>query len=758
MEDQSKAAAREAAYAYAGIVVSHPARDLDRIYTYSIPSHLRDRVERGCCVLVPFGRRKLQGYVLELATHPPADVPGDIREIVDLVHDIPLLNGPLLRLLPWLCSYYGATTFEALQVLLPRPVRSAAESAYPLPRVRAMVRSCLEGEELRRLMPALAKRSPAQARTLAFLEGSQMWADELARAAGVTASVLKTLRTRGLVEITQIPVRRDPLAGKAPVIPPPIRMNPDQERAVQHVEDLLRARRPAVVLLEGVTGSGKTHVYLECIRRCLDQGRGAVVLVPEIALTPQAVERLRGAVGEDIAILHSALSDGERFDEWWRVRGGRARVVIGTRSAVFAPIDDPGIIIVDEEHEESFKEHERSPRYGARQVAIRRAGWERAVVILGSATPSMESWFWATEKKYSHLILPERIKGRRLARCRLVDIRPPGPARPSSQGSIGKELREAIEIRIQRGEKTILLQNRRGFSSLICRDCGFSPRCPSCAISLTYHRGPSQLHCHYCFHREIAPDTCPRCGGSSIRYQGTGTERIEDEVMALFPGAPVFRMDADTTKARHAHERILSGFAAAAGSILIGTQMIAKGLDIPQVTLAGVVDADLTLNLPDFRAAERTFQLLMQVAGRAGRGAVPGEVIIQTRDPGHPVLCSAARQDFRRFAEEELAQRRSLCYPPFTHLINIVAASKDEDRSRAASESLASHLAGAQGIDVLGPAPCLLSRMRGFFRWHVTLKVPKVPDAMPLMQPVVEPLRRDRELRVLIDVDPVSLF
>ena len=521
--------------------------------------------------------------------------------------------------------------------------------------------------------------------------------------------------------------------------------------------------------------SGKTLVYIELLREIVDgQGRTAIVLVPEISLTPQTVGRFKAVFGDRVAVLHSALSDGERYDEWRALRSGEKRIVVGARSAIFAPLPDLGAIIVDEEHEGSYKQGE-TPQYHAREVAVVRARLEGAVCVLGSATPSLESWSNIRSGKYSLLELPERVGGQPLPPIHVVDLREErkherevkGP-RPPAAGILSRRLIEAIESRARSGEQTILLLNRRGYASFAqCRDCGHVWHCPHCNVSLTYHRGRARITCHYCQHEEPMPEWCSACGSRDVNFRGVGTEQVERTVAEVFPAARIARMDVDTTSGKWAHHEILGRVERGEVDILLGTQMIAKGLDYPNVTLVGVINADVGINLPDFRASERTFQLLTQVAGRAGRGSLGGEVIVQTSLPDHYVISCARHHDFLRFAERELEVRADPSYPPHTRLINVVVSGVAEVATQKATEAAADWLRGLvaarrlHGVELIGPAPCPIDRIRGRWRWHFLLR----SDSARLLGRVgryfaqhFDPPAGLGDLRINIDRDPVALL
>jgi primosomal protein N' (replication factor Y) len=577
---------------------------------------------------------------------------------------------------------------------------------------------------------------------------------------GVSAAALAALVARGEVRSDAQRTARDPFAA-LPATAPPVEPTAAQRDAIA---TLARLPPGGAGLLFGVTGSGKTLVYLEYLRGLVAAGRGAIVLVPEIALTPQMVARLRGVFGDDVAVLHSGLSDGERYDAWRELKEGRRHVAIGARSAVFAPVPRLGAVVLDEEHDPSYKQGE-APRYHAREVALRRAALAGATIVLGSATPSLESWAAAAAGAYRLIELPERVGARPLPPVEVVDLRV-APQRPGSAAVPWTEaLDGAVQGALERGEQAMILLNRRGFSVYVqCPSCGEVWTCPSCSITLTFHRAPASLRCHHCGHRARPPGACPRCGARIQRYRGVGTQQVEAFVAGRFPAARTARMDVDSTGGKWSHHRILERVGAGAVDVLVGTQMIAKGLDFPRVTVVGVVDADVALNLPDFRAAERTFDLLTQVAGRTGRGPLGGRVIVQTRAPAHHAVVFAATHDVRGFLEAELAERRTPAYPPHVHLANLVVSGGDERAvARGAGgvgDWLRALLAARPelGATVLGPAPCPIERIRARWRWHLLLKAAEPGTLTRLVRYVAARAPVPAGVRLVVDRDPVSLL
>lgn len=602
---------------------------------------------------------------------------------------------------------------------------------------------------------------------------------DLLQTLGVTAGTVKALADKGLITLEDVEVFRDPYRGRNFTPSTPLALTQEQQVVYRSIVNKLDEREHGVFLLHGVTGSGKTEIYLQTIQRCLEQERQAIVLVPEISLTPQMVERFKARFGDRVAVMHSRLSDGERYDEWRKIREGRASVVVGARSAVFAPFDRLGLIIMDEEHETSYKQEE-TPKYHARDVAIHRASLTGAAVILGSATPSLESYHAAKSQAQDHfapqlLEMPSRALGNRLPEVQIVDMRE--ELREGNRSMFSRSLHAAITTRLERGEQTVLLLNRRGYSTFVmCRSCGYVAGCPECDISLTYHQKSNNLRCHYCGYAAQAPEVCPDCGSEHIRYFGTGTQRVEEELAKLFPGIRVIRMDVDTTTEKGSHEKLLKQFRDKKGDVLLGTQMVAKGLDFPDVTLVGVITADSALNLPDFRAAEKTFQLLTQVAGRAGRHQLPGEVVIQSYTPEHYSIIHASSHDYLSFVKDELKHRKALHYPPYCRLIlvtlsheqlpllvrmaeNFAAAIKSESDRRGWFGSLDRFDASA--LDILGPVASPIPRLKNRYRFQCMIKWRGTMDAVSLVRVVAEKLQdsaRDSKLQISIDVDPQMLM
>lgn len=610
---------------------------------------------------------------------------------------------------------------------------------------------------------AEARRTKPQERAIETLRANHlaMSVSELTTRANISESVVRTLIKTGIVAEFEEDIRRDPLARAEFQVAEDFKLTVAQTDALQAIEVPLKARNFAPILLHGVTGSGKTEIYIRAMHAALRMNCGAMMLVPEIALTPILSRRLRAHFGDQIAIFHSSLSKGERFDEWSRLRSGQAQVVLGTRSAVFAPVGNLGLIVIDEEQDTSYRQEE-SPFYHARDTAIVRAQKESAVVVLGSATPSLESFHNAQTGKYKYIELPQRIANRPLARAEIIDMREVF-ARRKKPTVFSDELLSAIEETHARGEQTIILLNRRGYSSFIlCRSCGESIECPNCDVTLTYHRGDQRLVCHYCNHHQRAPSQCPACGSKYIYYVGEGTEQLEEILRKRFPGLRIGRIDRDTKSRRHEFEKLLLDFDKGEIDLLVGTQMLAKGHDFPNVTLVGVVSVDAGLALPDFRAAERTFQLITQVAGRAGRGDLPGRVLIQTYHPHHYALRHATAQDYRGFYDEEIRHRRNHGYPPFVALALLLVRHKDPARALSTAQQLRNALNEANrdhSCRILGPAPAPFARLRGEHRVQLLVKSRSRKQMRAVIDQAMNLLEERGDSRsVTLEIDPVSMM
>ncbi len=734
---------------------------LDRLFTYAVPEALEKKLAVGQLLSVPFGHREARGFVIEL-TDAAEDAAGaamsfKVRPVTAIVDETPFFSPALLQLVRRLAHYSCAPLESVLKAALPasvlkknaRPRELLFVDPVPLP-------ADLE----------LTARQKWVCEQIARLGGG--WLGSLCDELSTTPATLRTLAAKGALAIAPRERRRNPFTGCRILPSRPLKLNDEQTAALAAIRATVP---PRPILLFGITGSGKTEVYLQTIAAELAAGRGAIVMVPEIALTPQTVQRFASRFGDQVAVLHSALSDGERYDEWHRIRSGKARVVVGPRSAVFAPVGSLGVIIVDEEHEPSYKQDEL-PRYHARDAAVLRGALEGARVVLGSATPSLESWQNVRRGKYALATMRRRAGAGTLPKVALVD-RTHGALGESGGAIFSGELLEAIRLRLDRGEQTILFLNRRGYSrSVVCEVCGHVLGCPNCStdenpLAYTYHRADSCLRCHVCGGWIPLPATCPACGASALSYRGVGTQRVEAALQRCFPRAKVLRMDADSTSRRHSHDDILTAFRRGEADILVGTQMIAKGLDFPNVTLVGVLNADTSLNQPDFRAGERTYQLLTQVAGRAGRAELPGEVFIQTGDSANSVLrLVAEEQGYERFAEAELKARAAANFPPYCHLAVVSLRAQEEQLVAGWAEMYAQSLtryaaarkAGERGLLVGEAFPSALEKADGWHRWQIVLRSEKASELVASWRWISSVRPPPKTLRVSIDIDAQNLL
>jgi primosomal protein N' (replication factor Y) len=727
-------------------------------FTYRLTPEQSVQAEVGARLVVPLGRNLVTSYIVSLLDELPAALSEvDIKDAQDLVDIEPVCNPEILQLARWVADYYASPIGEVIKAALPPGMtpKSRSGSKFVKPKLRRFVRLLPNSTE--------QKLTDTQRRVLSTLESSGPTSlQSLINTADVSASTITSLQKKALLEIYDDAVRRDPLAETFGVTDLEHKLTHAQSSVLAQIEQQMSSGDYSAFLLHGVTGSGKTEIYMRAMSKALSLSQSAMMLVPEIALTPVFSRRLRARFGDQVAIFHSSLQKGERFDEWTRVRNGEARVVIGTRSAVFAPVKNLGLIVVDEEHEASYRQQE-SPYYNARDVAIVRAQKESATVVLGSATPSLESFHNARKGKYHFVTLPQRIGARPMAEAKIVDMRNVF-VRHGKPRVFSDELLEAIRETRERGEQSIILLNRRGYSSFIlCRSCGETIQCPNCDVTLTYHRSERVIVCHYCNHREAVPRLCPSCGKKYIYYVGEGTEQLEEMLRQLFPALRVARIDRDTTARRKVFEQSLADFSAGRIDTLVGTQMLAKGHDFPNVTLVGVVSVDAGLALPDFRSAERTFQLITQVAGRAGRGDRPGRVLIQTYHPYHYALRHACAQDYEGFYNEELRYRQNHSYPPFVALASLLVHGPDLGKVRNDSLELRKQLDAVnreRKCRVLGPAPAPLSRLKGEHRFQLLIKSRSRKDLREIADAALRAVADGGvNLRSInLEIDPVSIM
>lgn len=753
---------------YASVILDIPTQALDSAYIYAVPEDLA--VQIGCAVLVPFGGRPAVGYVVGLSSEEPANV-SKVKSIQSVLSDS-YFDEAGADLAFYLSERYIAPLSSCVRLLLPpgatpkmRRVAGQWEVLYP--KVQQV------DERWASRLPAADDYEPRksavkQIAILQALEQGDLKVADLTAEYGSVSAVLKTLESKGVIAIEE----RRRVRGNAEISPAfakRIHDRPTLTAAQRSALDTINAAQKRadgeVVVLDGVTGSGKTEVFLCAIEEELKQGRNAIVLVPEISLTPQTVARFRGRFGDTVAVLHSRMSQGERFDQWDLIHAGAIRVVVGARSALFAPLDKVGMIIIDEEHEGSYKQ-DQAPRYVTRDVAEWMARKSGATLILGSATPSIEALHRVqTDDKWHHVIMDTRANGKPLPSIQVVDM-----AREFGAGNrkmFSKALQKALDETLDKNEKAVLLLNQRGFAQfLLCRDCGYVPECESCSTSLTFHEEGNRLVCHHCGYEEQAPATCPECGSPYLKRFGAGTQRVEAELRAFLQdrACEVIRMDADTTAHKGDHQRLLEQFAKAEAAVLLGTQMIAKGLDFDDVTLVGVINADTMLRLPDFRSSERTFDLIEQVAGRSGRADLPGKVIVQTYSAGEVAIAAAARYDREGFLEKELELRKNLHYPPYVRMANVLIWGERESEVIGVAQQLFFDLMriaeeqGASGIQIFPPTPCVLSRLKKNWRYHILIKAEPECDIASFCNDYFRTRKPHKSVNVSIDIDPVSVL
>ena len=734
----------------ASVLIDGPS---ELVFDYAVPDQLN--VLPGCRVRIPLRNRPATGTVLRVQEAPEGDFA--LRYLTDLVDPEPLITPELLKLADWITSYYGTPLEQVIRSIIPSSIRGEKSSSKT--RRAAVIDKSPSEEDL----TILARRAKRQYAILSLLTATSKPIPITELGGTSAASSLKSLTQKGWVKLIDLEVRRDPDSGETFVPSQHLTLNPEQDEVLRAVTKSLNNEEPPTpILLHGITGSGKTEVYLQSTQKALNLGKNIIVLVPEIALAPQTVQRFKARFSEmvdEIAVLHSNLSQGERFDEWHRIRSGRARIVIGARSAIFAPLPNLGLIIVDEEHEPAYKQ-ESPPKYHARDLAVVRCRLEKCSVLLGSATPSLESYQNTLAGKYEIIRMNERADGASLPLTRVVDMRIQSRKQKGRDAILSDVLRTSIAQRLEDNQQVILFLNRRGFArSLQCPPCGHVIQCNHCAIPLTYHRADERLVCHICGHQAIVPKICPECCDPAIRFQGYGTEKAETIIRKVFPCAKVARLDTDTTRRKNALRDTLRDFRAKKINILLGTQMIAKGLDFPNVTLVGVLNADLSLYAPDFRAGERTFQLLTQVAGRAGRGAMAGEVIIQTATPHSPSIQFARHHDFEGFVDQELEMRRQFGYPPFTHLALLLARSSHERRAEFTLQTLHRKLAEnlPDGIILGDPIPSPLTKSHSQFRFQLLLRGPNARALSRHLKKILTATPTPEDVIVTADLDAYDL-
>lgn len=742
------------------IVGVQPLAGFDKLLHYTVPEPLRAAVRPGSLVRVPIMNRSHLALVLEAGVVP--DVPlARLKALSGVLHEFPALTPDLLELARWMHQYYAARMEGVLEAMIPAAVRDG--SRLKAEKYLSLARPVAPDE-----LAALAKKARAQARLLEFLQQQFRPVKKslvLARL-GATAAVAAALVKRGLVAEEARHVERvayaDNWTGGEIVNGLPPKLNAEQAAVVASVGESLAKGKFAVHLLHGVTGSGKTEVYLRAVEQVLAAGGSAIYLVPEVALTPQTVARLRGrfeSAGHKTVVWHSHLGEGERLDGWTALASGQARVVVGARSAVFAPVQDLRLIVVDEEHEPAYKQDE-TPRYHGRDVAVYRAKLAHATCLLGSATPSLESFANVQGGKYRLNTLTKRVDDKKMPDIQIVDMRLE-VMRQRGLVTLSRLLVDHMQARFERREQTILFINRRGYSSSMqCRKCGHVEECPHCSVAMTYHRADETLKCHLCGHQRGAPAVCPACAAPDIRWRGLGTQRVEEAVRRVLPRARLERMDTDTMTKRHRFRQILGDFRAGKIDVLIGTQMIGKGLDFPNVTLVGLVDADLSMHVPDFRANERTFQLLVQVAGRAGRGDRAGEVVVQTFTPKADAIQFAKRADFDGFAETELGVRRKFAYPPYRHLIHHIFRGPNPEKIRFFADHWVKQVEKTLGnaVEIRGPVPSPIEKVKDEYRFQVWYFCARATKVVPELVKLQATVNWPEDVTQVLDVDPMSLL
>lgn len=727
----------------------------DMVLDYAIPATMQG-VTRGSRVEVPLRNRSTTGTVMALV-QPEPEWAGRLRPLLRLVSEEATVTPALMDMAEWAARYYAVPVEQMIRCIVPEPVRQ--ERHEEKTRKVIVLQDWPDDDKLNKIN----RKAPRQAAILRYLHASDEKRETLSALGGSPAlAPCRALEKAGYVRIEEEQVHRDPAGNETFAQTSPLSLNEEQAAALQRINAVFDAADSAPILLQGVTGSGKTEVYLQAAQRAMAQGKGVLILVPEISLTPQTMARFKGRFADSpgsVAILHSAMSDGERFDEWHAIRRGKARIAIGPRSAVFAPVQNLGLIIVDEEHDSSYKQ-ENSPRYHGRDLAVLRAKLEGSAIVLGSATPSLESLYNVQQSKYTMLRMDKRADGQRLPLTRVLDMRTEAKDK-RNLGILSERLRMAIDERLLKGEQVILLLNRRGFArALQCPECGYTANCEHCALPMTYHATENRLVCHICGYRQMVPPCCPECHTTNISLEGYGTQKVEAVLRRCFPQARLQRVDADVTTRKNALRDILADFRAHRTDILLGTQMISKGLDFPGVTLVGVLNADLGLNIPDPRAAERTFQLLTQVAGRAGRGELDGEVIIQTYTPQAAAIQFARRHDTDGFAETEMELRRQMNFPPFCHMAVITTRSEQEEVAALAMETLHKRLMNAlpPQVQISDPLPAPLAKAYGQFRYQCTLKAPGARLLSDICSREITGMNCGEGVSISLDIDAYSFM
>ncbi|WDF83677.1 primosomal protein N' [Lacticaseibacillus pabuli] len=762
--------------AYARIIVDVPTMQTNHPYDYLIPDNLADQVAPGKRVVVSFGKGTRQVMGMVVGMRDQTDFDGEVKSVLRVLDDQPVISAELLALSKWLATDTFSFWISCLQTMLPNALKTESRRLNKQTdeteivnkgriQTREYVRATKTAADYAALTTETRKNAKNQIKLLKILTelvGKDAVAlQTLSKQDKIPRATFTDAADKGWLAIEDHEYYRHPYA-QLDDLPrtKPLHFTDEQQRAYDSVSQSVDQHLNDTYLLEGVTGSGKTEVYLQLIARTRQEGRDALMLVPEIGLTPQMVKRVKGRFGSEVAVLHSGLSDGERYDEWRRIARGEAHIVIGARSAAFAPLQNLGLIVMDEEHETSYKQDD-TPRYHARDVLAWRAKYNHAPLLLGSATPSLESRARAEKGVYKRLLMPERTNNKPLPPVDIIDMREAEV--DSYSGDISNALTTALQTTMARGEQAVLMLNRRGFSSFVmCRECGYVAKCPNCDISLTLHMDTHTLRCHYCGHEEAIPKICPSCKSRKIRYYGTGTEKVEQTLHQLFPDAGVLRMDVDTTRKKGAHGRILKAFGDGKADILLGTQMIAKGLDFPNVTLVGVINADTALGLPDFRASERTFQLLTQVSGRAGRADKPGRVLIQTFNPDNYAIQLAQRHDYERFFGLEMHMRHEGNYPPYYFTFKLTVSHEEEDKAAKAIFKLADQLTAnlSDQAIILGPTRGAIARVKRRYYYQVVIKYKNEPNLQKTLADMLESTQMSSRsgYQIAFDREPLSFI
>ncbi|MCM3063553.1 primosomal protein N' [Bacillus altitudinis] len=800
----------------AEVIVDVTTKAIDRPFDYRVPDRFKGLVKAGMRVVVPFGPRKIQGFVTKIKEETDVQS-GNIKDIVDLFDLSPVLTDELLELSHWLTEKTLSYHITALQSMLPAAMKAKYEkeiqvlSAEELPqslkelfgqqestlyadippeqlkpiqkhvqkghlevryhvsqksgkkKVRTL-QIAVTKEKLEEKQEQLKKNAVKQKALLAFLlqaNETTFLAKDLQQQTGASSQTIKALIQEGLLTESYEEIYRDPYRDREFTPSTPLDLTTEQAEAAKPIHQAVSDEKHETFLLHGVTGSGKTEIYLQTIDHVLQKGKEAIVLVPEISLTPQMVQRFKERFGSNVAVLHSGLSTGEKYDEWRKIHRKEVKLVVGARSAVFAPFENLGMIIIDEEHESSYKQEEM-PRYHAKDVAIERAGRHQCPVVLGSATPSLESYARAKKGVYTLLTLKRRVNQQQLPHVSLIDMRE--ELRNGNRSMFSEELMLRLKEVLERKEQAVLFLNKRGYSSFVmCRDCGYVEQCPHCEISLTYHRFQKRLKCHYCGHEAPVPAECPECHSEHIRYFGTGTQRVEEELTKVLPEARVIRMDVDTTSRKGAHEKLLTSFGNKEADILLGTQMIAKGLDFPDVTLVGVLSADTSLHIPDFRSSEKTFQLLTQVSGRAGRHEKAGSVIIQSYTPSHYSIELTKQHDYEAFYEQEMLHRRHQSYPPFYFLAMVTVSHEEVTKAAHVTDKIVQFLKMncAPNTRILGPAASPIAKIKDRYRYQCVIKYKRENELASLLRKIQDHYQKEMEqkqLMISIDMNPYMMM